>query len=51
MGFKDGEVSNAMFNHPRGVAFDEDTGDVYVSDSLNNIIRKITPQGSILIRY
>lgn len=31
----------ARFNNPVGVAVDQDTGEVYVSDKENNIIRVI----------
>ena len=40
-GFADGLVTAAQFNNPRGVAVDV-TGDVFVADSNNNKIRKIT---------
>jgi sugar lactone lactonase YvrE len=42
----DGTRSAARFNGPNGVAVDT-TGNVYVADSLNDIIRKITPAGIV----
>ncbi|MEX2235509.1 MAG: NHL repeat-containing protein [Cyclobacteriaceae bacterium] len=45
-GFSDREGDLAMFNHPYGVAVDS-KNNVYVADSYNNRIRKITPDGSV----
>lgn len=45
-GFSDREGYLAMFNHPYGVAVDAQNN-VYVADSYNNRIRKITPTGSV----
>lgn len=44
-GFSDREGDLAMFNHPYGIAVDAQKN-VYVADSYNNRIRKITPAGS-----
>ena len=41
-GSADGTGAAARFNHPFGVATDS-AGNVYVTDTTNNIIRKITP--------
>jgi len=46
-GFADGTGSAARFTSPEGIAVNLATGNVYVSDSLNNTIRKITPAGDV----
>src|SRR6266404_4619799 len=45
-GSTDGIGSAARFNHPSGVAVDS-TGNVYVADSGNDTIRKVTPEGVV----
>jgi serine/threonine-protein kinase len=44
-GFSNGDGENASFNFPSGVAVD-DSGNVYVADLGNNLIRKITISNS-----
>jgi large repetitive protein len=45
-GYKDGRISEALFHHPMGLAFDHDDN-LYVSDSNNSRIRRITPDGMV----
>src|SRR2546430_15213839 len=45
-GSADGTGSTARFNQPQGVAVDGD-GNVYVADTQNHMIRKVTPEGVV----
>jgi DNA-binding beta-propeller fold protein YncE len=45
-GSTDGAVGNAQFDSPQGVAVDKN-GNVYVADSGNHLIRKVTPAGVV----
>jgi hypothetical protein len=45
-GYVNGTGSVARFNNPNGVSVDS-FGDVYVSDTFNSAIRKITPAGAV----
>ena len=45
-GSTDGAAGDARFNQPQGVAVDS-SGNVYVGDTGNNTIRKITPGGIV----
>ncbi|UUZ93906.1 hypothetical protein LJK87_04300 [Paenibacillus sp. P25] len=46
IGSKDGKGREATFHHPTDVAVAPD-GTVYVADSLNHLIRRITPEGEV----
>lgn len=45
-GHADGAAADARFSYPEGIAVDA-AGTVYVADSDNSIIRKITPDGTV----
>ncbi len=45
-GFGDGSGPNAKFNAPTGVAVDG-SSNIYVADSRNNVVRKISPAGLV----
>jgi hypothetical protein len=45
-GSTDGTGSVARFNHPHGIAVDG-SGNVYVTDNLNDTVRKITPAAGV----
>ena len=46
-GKQDGAGTSASFKHPKNIAIDQRTGNLFVSDYGNHLIRKITPQGII----
>jgi len=46
-GYGDGLGTAALFNNAAGIASDV-SGNLYVSDSFNNRIRKITPDGNVI---
>jgi hypothetical protein len=46
-GFLDGQRLAAQFNAPAGIVYHPTTGDMYVADGKNNVIRKITPDGVV----
>ncbi len=45
-GYADGQGTNAIFNNPTGIAV-ETSDNLYVADSQNSVIRKITPDGTV----
>lgn len=45
-GFQDGSADQATFNNPHGIAISQ-SGNVYVTDRFNHLIRKISPDGRV----
>jgi sugar lactone lactonase YvrE len=45
-GSEDGNGTAALFDGPRGMVFDSN-GNMFVADSYNNVIRKVTPYGVV----
>ncbi len=45
-GRQDGRGRDASFNTPSGISTDPD-GNIYVADTFNNLIRKVTPDGQV----
>ena len=50
IGYKDGKSNEALFNRPSGMDFDAQDN-LYVADTGNNAIRKITPEGEVSTFY
>lgn len=47
-GHVDGKVREARMNHPKGITVD-DRGNIYVADTMNMAIRKISDSGRHLV--
>lgn len=45
-GYKDAQGTSAEFNHPMGIALDKNDN-IYVTDFMNNVIRKIDKNGNV----
>jgi NHL repeat len=50
-GTGDGMGKKARFNFPFGIAIDQQTGTLFISDFHNHNIRKITPQGNFFFSH
>ena len=46
-GFADGMAMSASFSNPQGIAADT-AGNVYLTDTYNNTVRKVTPAGVVI---
>jgi len=46
-GYVDGNAATAQFRNPSGICMD-DTGNIYVADYGNHVIRKVNPSGSVI---
>jgi len=46
-GFADGTASAARFRFPAGIAVDPVTGSIWISDKDNQVIRRMTPTGTV----
>lgn len=46
-GHVDGRLREARMDHPKGIAMD-DQGNIYVADTMNMAIRKISDAGKLL---
>ena len=46
-GYKDGKLSESLFNHPQGICFDKE-GNLLVADTWNNCIRKISTDNGMV---
>jgi hypothetical protein len=49
MGYRDGESSSALFHSIRGICYNLFDDCIYICDSYNGAIRKLTPQGMHLL--
>ena len=47
-GFKDGPPEEAQLNWPQGMAIDARTGVVYIADTENHVIRRMSPDGGTI---
>ena len=50
-GSSNGFGTKASFNGPDGIALDQQTGTLFVSDYHNDLIRKITPEGMLILSF
>jgi len=45
-GYQDGKALTALFNFPKGIAYDS-KGNLFIADMNNHCIRKLTPDGTV----
>ena len=45
-GYKDGKALAALFNFPKGIAYDS-KGNLFIADMNNHCIRKLSPDGIV----
>lgn len=45
-GYKDGKALTALFNFPKGIAYDS-KGNLFIADMNNHCIRKLSPDGMV----
>src|SRR4029079_17582067 len=48
-GSSDGSGTSARFNYPEGIAVDKE-GTLYVTDTTNSVVRKVSPAGEVTTR-
>lgn len=46
-GFSDGNVADARFNQPTGIAVDQ-SGNIFIADTENHVIRRLAADGSVI---
>lgn len=46
-GFVNGSHRSAAFNHPRSIVVDPTSGDLYLIDTGNSAVRKVTSKGVV----
>ena len=45
-GYQDGKALTALFNFPKGIAYDS-KGNLFIADMNNHCIRKLSPDGMV----
>ena len=45
-GYRDGKAATALFNFPKGIAYDS-KGNLFIADMSNHCIRKLSPEGMV----
>ncbi|MBX7221172.1 MAG: Ig-like domain-containing protein [Blastocatellia bacterium] len=47
-GRQDGQRLQALFNTPVGIAIDDRSGNIYIADTVNNVIRAVLPNDTVV---